>query len=108
MAGWDAAAARYRKTVLSALQNVEDGLVALRVLAEEAAVEAEAVKAAQESLSLTTSQYKGGTVSYLNVITAQTTELSSRETALAIDARRAAATVQLIQALGGGWQASGN
>jgi len=108
VAGWDAAAASYRKTVLSALQNVEDGLVALRVLAEEAAVEAEAVKAAQESLSLTTSQYKGGTVSYLNVITAQTTELSSRETALAIDARRAAATVQLIQALGGGWQASGN
>jgi NodT family efflux transporter outer membrane factor (OMF) lipoprotein len=108
VAGWDAAAASYRKTVLSALQNVEDGLVALRVLAEEASVEADAVKAAQESLGLTISQYKGGTVSYLNVITAQTTELSSRETALAIDARRAAATVQLIQALGGGWQASGN
>jgi outer membrane protein TolC len=57
---------------------------------------------------LTTSQYKGGTVSYLNVITAQTTELSSRQTALAIDARRASATVQLIQALGGGWQAASN
>ena len=57
---------------------------------------------------MTTSQYKGGTVSYLNVITAQTTELSSRQTALAIDARRASATVQLIQALGGGWQAASN
>jgi len=86
---------------------VEDSLATLKVLAEEAQVEAEAVRAAQESLELTTSQYKGGTVSYLNVITAQTTALSSRETALAIDGRRAAATVQLIQALGGGWQAPG-
>jgi NodT family efflux transporter outer membrane factor (OMF) lipoprotein len=106
VAGWDAAAASYRKTVLSALQNVEDSLVSLRVLAQEATVEADAVAAAQESLALTTSQYKGGTVSYLNVITAQTTELSSRQTALTIDGRRAAATVQLIQALGGGWQVS--
>ena len=107
VAGWDAAAATYRKTVLSALQNVEDSLVALRTLAQEAAVEADAVKAAQESLALTTSQYKGGTVSYLNVITAQTTELSSRQTALTIDGRRAAATVQLIQALGGDWRDTG-
>jgi len=104
VAGWDAAAASYRKTVLSALQNVEDNLVALRVLTQEAGVEVEAVKAAQQSLTLTISQYKGGTVSYLNVITAQQTELSSRQTALAIDGRRAAATVQLIEALGGGWQ----
>jgi len=108
VAGWDAATASYRQTVLTALQNVEDSLAALRILAQEAAVEVEAVKAAQESLDLTISQYKGGTVSYLNVITAQTTALSSRETALAIDGRRATATVQLIQALGGGWQASGN
>jgi NodT family efflux transporter outer membrane factor (OMF) lipoprotein len=104
VAGWDAATATYRKTVLSALQNVEDSLAALRILAQEAVVEAAAVKAAQESLALTISQYKGGTVSYLNVITAQTTELSSRQNALAIDGRRAAATVQLIQALGGGWE----
>jgi len=104
VAGWDAATATYRKTVLSALQNVEDSLAALRILAQEAVVEAAAVKAAQESLASTISQYKGGTVSYLNVITAQTTELSSRQNALAIDGRRAAATVQLIQALGGGWE----
>jgi NodT family efflux transporter outer membrane factor (OMF) lipoprotein len=104
VAGWDAASATYRKTVLTALQNVEDSLASLRILAQEAAVEAAAVKAAQESLALTISQYKGGTVSYLNVITAQTTELTSRQNALAIDGRRAAATVQLIQALGGGWE----
>ena len=104
VAGWDAATATYRKTVLAALQNVEDSLASLRILAQEAVVEAAAVKAAQESLALTISQYKGGTVSYLNVITAQTTELSSRQNALAIDGRRAAATVQLIQALGGGWE----
>jgi len=106
VAGWDAASATYRKTVLTALQNVEDSLASLRILAEEAEVEAAAVKAAQESLALTISQYKGGTVSYLNVITAQTTELTSRQSALAIDGRRAAATVQLIQALGGGWETS--
>ncbi len=105
VAGWDAATATYRKTVLAALQNVEDSLASLRILAQESVVEAAAVKAAQESLELTISQYKGGTVSYLNVITAQTTELSSRQNALAIDGRRAAATVQLIQALGGGWEA---
>jgi NodT family efflux transporter outer membrane factor (OMF) lipoprotein len=105
VAGWDAATATYRKTVLTALQSVEDSLAALRILAQEAVVEAAAVNAAQDSLTLTISQYKGGTVSYLNVITAQTTELSSRENALAIDGRRAAATVQLMQALGGGWQA---
>jgi NodT family efflux transporter outer membrane factor (OMF) lipoprotein len=104
VAGWDAATATYRRTVLSALQNVEDDLASLRILAREATVEADAVKAAQESLALTISQYKGGTVSYLNVITAQTTELSSRQNALSIDGRRAAATVQLIQALGGGWE----
>jgi len=106
VAGWDAATATYRKTVLTALQNVEDSLASLRILAQEAVVEAAAVKAAQESLALTISQYKGGTVSYLNVITAQTTELTSRQNALTIDGRRAAATVQLIQALGGGWEAS--
>jgi NodT family efflux transporter outer membrane factor (OMF) lipoprotein len=105
IASWDAAAASYRKSVLSALQNVEDSLVALRTLSEEGKVEIEAVKAAQQSLALTTSQYKGGTVSYLNVITAEQTELTSRQTALAIDSRRAAATVQLIEALGGGWTA---
>jgi len=108
VAGWDAATATYRKTVLTALQNVEDSLAALRILAQEAVVEAVAVKAAQESLALTISQYKGGTVSYLNVITAQTTELTSRESALSIDGRRAAATVQLMQALGGGWEATAN
>jgi NodT family efflux transporter outer membrane factor (OMF) lipoprotein len=105
VAGWDAATATYRKTVLTALQNVEDSLASLRILAQEAVVESAAVKAAQESLALTVSQYKGGTVSYLNVITAQTTELTSRQNALTIDGRRATATVQLMQALGGGWDA---
>jgi len=106
IAAWDASAATYRKTVLAALQNVEDNLASLRILAQESVVQAGAVKAAQESLELTISQYKGGTVSYLNVITAQTTELSSRQNALSIDGRRAAAVVALIEALGGGWDVS--
>jgi NodT family efflux transporter outer membrane factor (OMF) lipoprotein len=104
VAGWQAAAATYRETVLTALQSVEDSLAALRILGQEADVEAAAVEAAQQSLDLTLSQYKGGTVSYLNVITAQTTLLTSRQSALGIDGRRATATVQLIQALGGGWE----
>ncbi|PYN11685.1 MAG: hypothetical protein DME06_11185, partial [Candidatus Rokuibacteriota bacterium] len=67
---------------------------------------AEAVKAAQESVTLTTTQYKAGTVSYLNVITVQTIELANEVTAVRILGRRMAAAVLLIQALGGGWSAA--
>ena len=104
-AAHEASVATYRQTVLAAFQAVEDNLAALRILEEEARVQDGAVKLAQQSVAVITNQYKAGTVTYLNVITAQTTELSSRQNALAIDGRRAAATVQLIQALGGGWEA---
>jgi NodT family efflux transporter outer membrane factor (OMF) lipoprotein len=104
LANYDAAAATYRKTVLAALQNVEDELVALRLLNQETSVEEAAVRAAEEALRLTVNQYKAGTVSYLNVITAQTTALTDEQTALAIRGRQLAATVQLIAALGGDWR----
>ncbi len=103
IAAYDAAAASYRKTVLGALQNVEDQLLALNLLAQEAVVEDGAVAAAEETLRLTTNQYKAGTVSYLTVIVAQTTALNDHVTALNIRSRQLAATVQLYAALGGDW-----
>ena len=103
-AGYDASVATYRQTVLAAFQAVEDNLAALHILAQEAQVQDEAVQKAQQSVTLTTNQYKAGIVSYLNVITAQTTALSSETTAVQVRGRRMTAAVLLIQALGGGWR----
>jgi NodT family efflux transporter outer membrane factor (OMF) lipoprotein len=106
LAAYDATVATYRQTVLTAFQGVEDNLAALRILEEEARLQDEAVKAAQQYLNVITSQYKAGTVSYLNVITAQATVLSNELTAIQIRGRRMTAAVLLIQALGGGWKTS--
>ena len=105
-AAYNATVAAYRQTVLAAFQGVEDNLVALRILEEENAVQDEAVQAARKSVDLTTNQYKAGTVSYLNVITAQTIALTDEITAIQIRGRRMAAAVLLVQALGGGWTAA--
>jgi NodT family efflux transporter outer membrane factor (OMF) lipoprotein len=105
-AGYDASVGTYRQTVLTAFQAVEDNLAALRLLEQEAQVQDEAVQAAQKSVTLTTNQYKAGTVSYLNVITAQTIALTDETTAVQIRGRRMSAAVLLIQALGGGWNVS--
>jgi NodT family efflux transporter outer membrane factor (OMF) lipoprotein len=102
-AAHDATIATYRQTVLAAFQAVEDNLAALRILEEENGVQDEAVTAAQDSVRLTTNQYKAGTVSYLNVITVQTIALTDEVTAIQIRGRRMAAAVLLVQALGGGW-----
>jgi NodT family efflux transporter outer membrane factor (OMF) lipoprotein len=104
-ASYDASVATYRQTVLSAFQEVEDNLATLRVLENEAKYQREAVQAARESLDLTTNQYKAGTVSYLNVITAQTTLLGNQQNELNLRSRQLVATAVLIRALGGGWQA---
>jgi NodT family efflux transporter outer membrane factor (OMF) lipoprotein len=103
LAVWDATVASYRSTVLAGLQQVEDNLAALRVLADEARVQAEAVRLARQSVDLVLNQYKAGTATYLNVVSAQATELSNRSVALNIRSRQLGASVQLIQALGGGW-----
>src|SRR5262245_6038403 len=105
-AAYDASVATYRQTVLIAFQGVEDNLAALRILEEEARVQSEAVTAAEQSVTLTTNQYKAGIVSYLNVITAQTIALTNEITAVQILGRRMTAAVLLIQALGGGWSAA--
>ena len=102
-AAYDATVGTYRQTVLTSFQGVEDNLAALRILEEENGVQDDAVKAARKSVDLTTSQYKAGTVSYLNVITVQTIALTDEITAIQIRGRRMAAAVLLVQALGGGW-----
>ncbi|MBN2691171.1 MAG: efflux transporter outer membrane subunit [Burkholderiaceae bacterium] len=95
--------ASYRQSVLTALQQVEDNLAAQRILAQEAQQQAEVVQAADVSLRLAENQYKAGTAPYLNVLTAQTTATSARNAQLTLLNRRYAASVGLIQALGGGW-----
>ena len=105
-AAYDATVASYRQTVLAGFQEVEDNLAALRILGEESRVQDEAVNAAQQSVTVTTNQYKAGIVSYLNVIVTQTIALNNQRTAIDILGRRMAASVLLVKALGGGWDAS--
>ena len=105
-ATYDATAASYRQTVLSAFQQVEDNLSALRVLAQEAQQQALAVDASIKSLDLEIERYKAGTDSYLNVITTQQIELTNARTAVTLHQERMVDAVNLILALGGGWDAS--
>jgi NodT family efflux transporter outer membrane factor (OMF) lipoprotein len=105
-AGYDATAAAYRQTVLTAFQQVEDNLAALRVLADEAAVLAQAVKSARRSVTVSTAQYKAGIASYLQVITVQSIALQDERSAVDVQTRRMTASVLLIEALGGGWDVS--
>jgi len=102
---YDENVANYRQTVLTAFQEVEDNLSALRILEQQAQVQDEAVKAAQQSLDILMNQYKAGTVSYSDVITAQTALFSNQNTAVSILNSRMAASVLLVKALGGGWSA---
>ena len=104
--GYDSSVASYRQTVLSAFQQVEDNLAALRILEEEARVQNAAVQASQSSLDLSLIRYKGGVTSYLEVTTAQSAALGNQVTAVNLLGRRMANTVLLIQALGGGWDRS--
>jgi len=103
---YDSTVASYRETVLTAFQQVEDNVAGLRILQQEAGVQAKAVQAAQRSLGLSVTRYEGGVTSYLEVITAQNAALSDELTAVNILGRRMASAVQLIQALGGGWDRS--
>jgi NodT family efflux transporter outer membrane factor (OMF) lipoprotein len=105
-AQYDNSVDTYRQTVLVAFQEVEDNLAALGILQEEAKTEAAAVTAAQRSLDLSTTRYKGGVTNYLEVTTAQSAALSDEVTALDILIRRMNASVLLIKAIGGGWDAS--
>jgi NodT family efflux transporter outer membrane factor (OMF) lipoprotein len=105
-AAWNQSVDNYRQTVLVAFEEVEDNLAALRILENEANQEAEAVAAAQHSLSLSITRYRGGVTNYLEVTTAQSAALSDEVTAVSILTRRLAASVLLVKALGGGWNVS--
>jgi NodT family efflux transporter outer membrane factor (OMF) lipoprotein len=104
VASYDQSVASYRQTVLQGFQDVEDNLAALRILEAEAVVQDEAVNASRESVTLTLNQYKAGTISYLNVVSVQTAQLSNERSAISILGRRLSAAVGLIRALGGGWE----
>ena len=108
MAAYDGTVASYRQTVLTGFQEVEDYLAALRILDDEAQIQDQAVNDARESVILTTNQYKAGLVSYLNVVTVQTTALANEKTAIGISGQRLNAAVLLVKALGGGWVSAVN
>jgi NodT family efflux transporter outer membrane factor (OMF) lipoprotein len=105
-AAYDANVASYRQNVLTAFQEVEDNLAGLRILDEESKKQSQAVQSAELSLGLSTNRYKGGLVTYLEVITAQSAALSNERTAVDLLTRRMNSTVLLIKALGGGWDVS--
>ncbi|HUI56310.1 MAG TPA: efflux transporter outer membrane subunit [Bryobacteraceae bacterium] len=105
-AQYDATAAAYRQSVLTAFQQVEDNLSALRILDAEAVTLGQAVKSAERAVLVSTEQYKAGTVNYLQVITTQTIALQDEKSAVDLLTRQMTASVQLIQALGGGWDTS--
>jgi NodT family efflux transporter outer membrane factor (OMF) lipoprotein len=98
-----ATVATYRENVLEAFQQVEDNLAALRLLDQELATQQIAVASARRSVDLSTTRYKRGITTYLEVLTAQSIALADERTAADLMARRMTASVQLIKALGGGW-----
>ncbi|MHA6493156.1 efflux transporter outer membrane subunit [Pseudomonas borbori] len=103
---YDQTVAQYRQAVLDSFREVEDYLVQLRVLEQEAVVQQDALEAARESLRLIQNQYQAGTVDFNSVVNVQATALSNERTNLTLLGSRLTASVQLIAALGGGWQAA--
>ena len=103
-AAYDQELANYRQTVLAAFQEVEDNLAAAQRLAEESALQDEAVAAARRSSTIALNQYKAGIVSYLNVVTAQSAQLNAERNAVEILGRRLNASVVLLKAAGGDWR----
>lgn len=105
-ATYDQTVASYRQTVLTAFQQVEDNLAALRILSQEIAVQDTAVNSAQRNLQAATQRYRAGIDPYLNVIVAQTLLLGDQQTAVNLRREQMTDSVQLIEALGGGWNDS--
>ena len=105
-AAYNADVASYRQTVLTAFQQVEDSLAAERILAEQTDKQQQAVTSAQEFFRLANDRYQTGIDPYLNVLTAQTTLLTGQQALAGLQTERMTAIVQLIAALGGGWDRS--
>jgi outer membrane protein, multidrug efflux system len=104
-AAYDAAVASYRQTVLSAFQDVEDQLAAQRLLAQQSEKENVALHSARRTVDISMTKYKGGVITYLEVVVAQSAALSLEQTVVQLNAQRLAASVSLIKALGAGWTA---
>ena len=102
-AGYQGSVANYRNTVLTAFQQVEDGLSGLSTLADAAAAQQKAVDDAQRYLTIANDRYVGGLVTFLDVITAEQTLLANRRLATQIQGQRLLTSVFLVKALGGGW-----
>ena len=105
-AQYDETVANYRQAVLTAFQQVEDNLASLRILSAEIQDQGTAVTSAERNLAIATDRYKTGLDPYLNVLTAQTTLLSNQQTAVTLRIQQMTASGALIEALGGGWNAS--
>lgn len=103
-AAHEAATAAYRQTVLNGLKEVEDNLSALKALETEADALDRSIRTGREAVELTTNQYKAGTVSFQNVLVAQTAALANERSAIGVHGNRLNATVLLVRALGGGWE----
>ncbi len=104
-AAYDATVANYRQTVLSAFQDVEDQLAAQRLLAQQYEKESAALKSSRRTLDISMTKYKGGVITYLDVVIAQSSSLAHEQTVIQLSAQRLAAAVSLIKALGAGWSA---
>ena len=105
-AGYGGSVANYRQTVLTAFQEVEDGISGLNVLSEAAQTQQQAVDAAQRALKIANDRYVGGLVTYLDVVTAEQTLLDNKRLATQILGQRLTTSVSLVKALGGGWDAA--
>lgn len=102
-AQYDASVATYRQTVLTALQNVEDDLSGLRILAQQADAQARAVALAEQAVAVALNEYEAGTIDYTTVVTSEVTALSNEQTAVQIQQQRLVDSVSLIEQMGGGW-----
>ena len=105
-AAYNAGVANYRQTVLTAFQQVEDSVATMRILSLQIVQQDAATQAAQRYVDIATARYQTGLDSYLSVITAQTTLLADQQLQLSLRVAEMTASVQLIQALGGGWDVS--
>lgn len=105
-AAHDEEVALYRQSVLTGFQEVEDNLAALKILEEEAALQDAVVRGARQSVEIALNQYKAGTVNFLSVIVLQTAALNHERATVNLLGRRLTASVLLVKALGGGWDAA--
>ena len=106
VATYNADVAAYRQTVLTAFQQVEDNIAALRILSRQYQQQQAAATSAQKAVELETARYETGVDPYINVVTAQTTLLTDQSALATLRTQQMTASVQLIQALGGGWNVS--